>query len=77
MIDRLLRGRIIRKVTKVAMALMWLLSFFSINRYDLGLISFKQALNSIILYTAYFIINAVILACNKKTVRERCNSGNF
>lgn len=65
MIRRLLRSRYIRKVTEVTMVFMWLLAFFSIGKYELGVISFKQAIHRIILYTAYFIINAFIYACNE------------
>lgn len=64
--NRFLRPRTIRNITKVTMVVMWLMAFFSIGRYELELITSKQAFQSISLYMFWFVINGVIYISNAK-----------
>lgn len=64
MINRILRARNIRKITKVTMMVMWLLAFFSVGRYELGYVTFSKCIQSICVYMFWLIVNGVILICN-------------
>ena len=67
--NRFLRPSTIRYITKATMVIMWLMAFFSIGRYELELITSKQAFQSISLYMFWFVINGDIYISNAKQIR--------
>lgn len=64
--SRFLRPRTIRTITKLTMVFMWLMSFFAIGKYEMDVITSKQALQSIGLYMFWFVINGIIYISNDK-----------
>lgn len=64
--NRFLRPRTIRNITKVTMVVMWLMSFFAIGKYQLELITSKETFQSIGVYMFWFVINGVIYISNEK-----------
>lgn len=64
--SRFLKARHIRNITKATMVIMWLMAFFSIGKYELDIVTSKQAFQSISLYMFWFVINGVIYITNEK-----------
>ena len=64
MINRILKAKNIRKITKVTMMVMWLLAFFSVGRYELGYVTFKECFQSICIHMFWWLVNGAILISN-------------
>ena len=64
MINRILRARNIRQITKTTLMVMWLLAFISVGRYEFGCVTFKECMQSICVCMFWWLINGVILICN-------------
>ena len=62
---RFLRPKTIRKITRLTMVVMWFMAFFSIGRYQINAITFKEAMQSIVVYMFWFIINGIIYICSE------------
>lgn len=71
------RNNVVCNIARFTIGIMWILSFFSVNKLTLGEISFKQALGMVVVYTFFLGVNWIILEFNKREVRKRCYRGNL
>ena len=63
--SRFLSPRTIRRITRLTMAVMWFMAFFSVGRYQINAITFKETMHSIAVYMVCFIINGIIYICSE------------
>ena len=55
--------RDIKIVLKAVIVMSWLIMFFSVNKYNLDLITIEELLHSFLAHVLFMIINGVLILC--------------
>lgn len=55
--------RDIKMILKAVIVVSWLMMFFSVNKYNLDLITIEKLLHSFLAHVLFMIINGVLILC--------------